>query len=257
MALPVIPYMRGNLRRKQATLARASAIVAVSRSVEDDLRRRAPTLSHARIESIPNAVDVADVRAQVAQTLRPVSEPYAVFVGKLSRNKGAQTVVDVASRARLTLPLVVIGDGPERRAIASAATAAGRDIRLLGWLDRREVFRWLRHATLLMFPSTWPEPLSRVLIEASALSVPIAAINTGGTADVVVHEQTGLLSSSVDGLAVDVARLEADAQLRGRLGEAAGRRAESHFDSRVVIDRMEALYRGLVSPASLHLHARA
>jgi len=50
------------------------------------------------------------------------------------------------------------------------------------------------------------------------------------------------LSSSVGELASDVARLAADAPLRGRLGEAAGRRAESHFDSAVVIDRMEKLY---------------
>jgi len=113
---------------------------------------------------------------------------------------------------------------------------------MLGWLDRREVFRWLEHATVLVFPSNWPEPLSRVLIEASALSVPIAAMNTGGTPDIIVDEETGLLSSSVGELASDVARLAADAPLRGRLGEAARRRAESHFDSAVVIDRMEKLY---------------
>ena len=76
-----------------------------------------------------------------------------------------------------------------------------------------------------MFPSVWPEPLSRVLIEASALSVPIAAMNTGGTADIIVDEETGLLSDTVAGLADDVARLASDAPLRARLGKAAARRA--------------------------------
>ena len=67
-------------------------------------------------------------------------------------------------------------------------------------------------------------------------------MNTGGTPDIVVDEETGLLSSSVDELARDVARLASDQALRDRLGSAARRRAESHFDVPVVIDRMEKLY---------------
>jgi glycosyltransferase involved in cell wall biosynthesis len=77
--------------------------------------------------------------------------------------------------------------------------------------------------------------------------VPIAAMNTGGTADIVVDEETGLLSSSLGELATDVARLAADDLLRLRLGEAAGRRARTHFDVSVVVTRMEALYGELVA----------
>jgi glycosyltransferase involved in cell wall biosynthesis len=243
--LPMIPYMRANLRHKQASLADADAIVAVSRHVAAALRERAPEFRRSRIETIPNGVDVQGVRADADATTRPMPGPYAVFVGKLAKNKGAHALVDVAERARLEMPLVVIGDGPERGSIEQAAVAAARDVRILGWRDRREVFQWLRHAQLLMFPSVWPEPLSRVLIEASALSVPIAAVNTGGTADIVVDEETGLLSTSVSGLADDVARLYGDAALRCRLGEAAGRRAQLHFDLPAVIGRMDALYREL------------
>ena len=104
------------------------------------------------------------------------------------------------------------------------------------------MFRWLGHAALLIFPSNWPEPLSRVLIEASALCVPIAAMNTGGTSDVITDEETGLLSTSADELAVDVARLAEDKPLRVRLGAAAGKRAEAMFDLPVVVGRVEALY---------------
>ncbi|RPI50644.1 MAG: glycosyltransferase family 1 protein [Acidobacteria bacterium] len=242
VALPAIPYMRSNLQMKQTSLAGADVIVGVSRYVASVLRERAPELARARIEAIPNAVDVPGVRAAVERLPRPMAEPYALFVGKLARNKGAGLLVDVMKRARLDMPVVAIGEGPERAAIVRDAAAAGCDIRVLGWLDRTEVFRWLSHATLLIFPSTWPEPLSRVLIEASALSVPIAAMDTGGTSDIVVDEETGLLSSTVEELAADVARLAADASLRARLGSGARRRAESHFDAPVVIARMEALY---------------
>jgi glycosyltransferase involved in cell wall biosynthesis len=257
VALPAIPYMRGNLRRKQALLAQTDAIIAVSAFVASGLRARAPELKRSRIEAIPNGVDVAGVRAQSDATPRPMPERYAVFVGKLAKNKGAHALVEVAERARLDMPLVVIGDGPERGAIEQAAATAGRDVRILGWRDRREVFQWLRHAELLIFPSVWPEPLSRVLIEASALSVPIAAIDTGGTADIIIDEQTGLLSSSVEGLADDVRRLAGDAALRARLGQAAAQRATAHFDIPVVIGRMEQLYAQLVTASHQNHHAIA
>ncbi len=247
MTLPAIPYMRSNLKKKQASLADADAVIAVSHQVATHLREREPVFARARIETIPNCVDVAGVWASLQDSVAPLREPYALFVGKLAANKGASSLVEVAERAGLTMPLVVIGDGPERAAIEEAARATGRDVRLTPWLERREVFRWLRHATMLIFPSVWPEPLSRVLIEASALSVPIAAMNTGGTADIVVDEETGLLSLSFDELATDVARLARDSSLRVRLGDAARRRAQSHFDVSVVVAQMEALYGELVA----------
>ena len=245
--LPAIPYMRANLRHKQTTLADADAIVAVSNYVKAALRERGPGLQRSRIETIPNGVDVRGVRAEADRTTRPMPTPYALFVGKLAKNKGAHALVNIAVRAHLSMPLVVLGDGPETDTIAAHAKAAGCDVRLQGWRDRREVFQWLRHAELLIFPSVWPEPLSRVLIEASALSVPIAAVDTGGTADIVADEETGLLSSSIHTLAEDVARLASDAALRKRLGDAAAKHAATHFDSPVVIGRVEVLYNELIT----------
>jgi glycogen(starch) synthase len=256
-ALAAIPYMRGNLRRKQSSLADADVIVAVSGHVAISLRERAPELARARIEVVPNGVDVPGVRAEADATARPIPERYAVFVGKLAKNKGAHMLADAAERARLDMPLVVIGDGPERASVERSGKAAGRDVRILGWRDRRDVFRWLRHAELMMFPSVWPEPLSRVLIEASALSVPIAAIDTGGTADIIVNGETGLLSRTLSGLAEDAARLASDGSLRARLGDAAAKRAAAHFDIPVVIGRMEALYQVLIDAPRRNRHAIA
>jgi glycosyltransferase involved in cell wall biosynthesis len=232
--------MRANLRHKQAWLGDAGTIVAVSNYVAAALRARVPEIARTRMVAIPNGVDVKGVRDHTAAASRPVAERYALFVGKLAKNKGAHVLVDVMRRARLDIPLVVLGDGPERAAIERAA---GGSIRVLGWRGRNEVFCWLRHAELLLFPSVWPEPLSRVLIEASALAVPIAAMNTGGTSDIVLDEETGLLSTTVEGLADDAARLASDSTLRSSLGERAAARAASLFDIPVVIDQMEALYR--------------
>ena len=97
---------------------------------------------------------------------------------------------------------------------------------------------------MLVFPSRGPESLSRVLLEAAALGIPTAAMNTGGTGDIIEHEVTGLLSKTPRELAADVARLVQDDGLRARLGAAAQARA-SRFDSSGVAERVERLYRQL------------
>ena len=124
----------------------------------------------------------------------------------------------------------------------------GRDVRVLGWLDRREVWAWMRHAVLLAFPSYGPESLSRVLIEAAALGVPIAAMNTGGTADILQDRVTGLLSDDPASFARDLATLAADERLRAALGAAARAAVHTRFAASSVVERVEQVYRHVLRP---------
>jgi glycosyltransferase involved in cell wall biosynthesis len=248
LALPMIPYMRANLGRKRAGLAEADAVIAVSSRIASDLRARAPELAETRIEIIPNAVEVAELRAQAAAAPPPFAGPYALYLGKLAPNKGTSHLVDVVERAGLDWPLVIVGDGPDRAAVESAAKRSDRDIRVVGWVGQHQTAAWLGHASMLVFTSRGPESLSRVLIEASALGVPIAAMNTGGTPDIVTHDETGLLSDTPEALAEDVRRLRNDEALRRRLGDGARRRVERDFDIAVVTGRIEALYEQLRRP---------
>ena len=241
LTLPFIPYMRSNLAGKRRAIAGADAVIAVSRAIARDLSERAPELAATRLEVIPNPVDVAGIR-RGSEGDRPLDGRYVVFVGKLAFNKGARRLLPAVEQAGLSWPLVVIGDGPERARLEAEAGRLGRDVRFTGWLPRPEVLRWLRHAAILIFPSHWREPLSRVLLEAAALGVPTAAMDTGGTRDIIVAGETGLLTATVDGLAADVNRLCADASLRTRLGQAARARVESAFAASAVVPRVEALY---------------
>ena len=75
--------------------------------------------------------------------------------------------------------------------------------------------------------------------------VPIAAMDTGGTRDIIEPDVTGLLSSTPEGLADDVRRLRGDEALRQRLGEAARRKVEREFDAAAVVARVERLYEEL------------
>lgn len=242
VGIPMIPYMRANLAGKRQALAAADAVIAVSHAMARDLRARAPELAGARIDVIPNPVDLAGLQARAAARGRPLEQPYAVYIGKLAPNKGVMKLVPALVAARFDWPLVVVGDGPERPALEAALTAAGLDARFTGWLPRDEVLGWLHHAEFLVFPSHGPESLSRVLLEASALGVPAAALDTGGTREIVVDEETGLLSQDVEEFGRDIGRLRADADLRERLGRAARRRVETLFETGKVVAQLERLY---------------
>jgi glycosyltransferase involved in cell wall biosynthesis len=239
--------MRSNLAAKRSGLARANAIIAVSRRIAADLRERAPEIAETRIEVIPNPVNVEALRASAgANAIPPAAAPYALYLGKIAPNKGTSFLLDVVAQANLSWKLIVAGDGPDRAALEREARAAGRDVEFTGWVDKDTAARLLAGAAMLIFPSRGPESLSRVLIEASALGVPIAAMDTGGTRDIIEPEVTGLLADSPGALARDVRRLAEDPQLRARLGEAARRKVEREFDAAAVVARIEHLYEELI-----------
>jgi glycosyltransferase involved in cell wall biosynthesis len=238
-------YVSGNMRRKVEALAAADSVIAVSRVIARDLKERSPELGRTRMDVIPNPVNITALQ-HLASGPPPTAGPYALYVGKLAPNKGTDQLVDVVHQADLDWTLVIAGDGPGRASLEAETRKSERDIRFLGWLDRQEIARWIAHASMLIFPSRGPESLSRVLIEASALGVPIAAMNTGGTSDIVEDEVTGLLSDDARGLAEDVRRIRHGEVLRQRLGAAAANRALERFDAPRVVARVEALYRELL-----------
>ena len=238
----MIPYMRRNLARKRRALAAADAIVAVSSTIAADLRERAPEAAGTRLEVIPNPVNTAALQALGASRPAPRAGAYALYVGKLEPNKGAGKLIPAMAGAPADLPLVIVGDGALREQVERQAADAGRAVQITGWIDRDDVAAWMAHAAFVVFPSHGPESLSRVLLEAGALGVAAAAMDTGGTRDIIADEVTGLLSRNVPELTEDVARLAADAALRRRLGEAARRHVEATFDAGGVVDRIEALY---------------
>jgi glycosyltransferase involved in cell wall biosynthesis len=244
----VIPYMRANLRRKRQTLAKADAVIAVSHAIGADLRQRAPELASTPLYTIPNPVDMTRLDAVREQAPRPLEGPYVLYAGKLAVNKGVQFLIQAMQDSGVRWPLVVAGDGPLRGSLAAEGTARGLDVRELGWISREDTWAWMRHATMLAFPSYGPESLSRVLIEASALGVPIAAMDTGGTRDIVKPGETGLLSLSPEGFGHDLARLAGDERLRAALGVAARADARARFSTDSVVGRIEQVYRSLLLP---------
>ena len=143
---------------------------------------------------IPNIVDAGEIRALAeAPPSFDVPERFLLFVGKLEENKGARRLVPAVAGARTGLPLVVLGEGSLAHALKFDAAAAGVQLLVRGWAHRDDVLRAMARATVLVFPSLWAEPLSRVLLEALAIGTPIAAMDTGGRREIVDHGTSGLL----------------------------------------------------------------
>lgn len=243
LAWGLIPYMRHNLGTKRTTLAHADATIGVSSVITADLLARAPELDPSRVSTIPNPVNMADLEVRD----RAAADPFVLYAGKLATNKGVQYLLPALDDAKIDWPLVVVGDGPLRASLEADAARRGRVVRWLGWRNRTEVLDLMRGATMLAFPSYGPESLSRVLIEASAVGLPVAAMNTGGTRDILTHDVTGLVAETAEGFVRDLARLAGDPALRQRLGIAAAAHVRENFDASQVAARVEAVYRGVLS----------
>ena len=89
--------------------------------------------------------------------------------------------------------LVIIGDGPERKAVEAMFAFAGDRVHFTGALPRSQVLGWMQVGDLLAWPGIG-EAIGMVYLEAQALGLPIAACDTAGVANVVTDGVTGLLA---------------------------------------------------------------
>jgi glycogen synthase len=241
LSLLALPYMWGDLRAKRQALGRAGASLAVSEAIARELRAALVP----RVEVVPNVVDAEEVGVIAAKAPALELPPrFLLFVGKLEENKGVRLLVPAVAAGKTGLPLVVLGEGSLAHSLKFEAAARGVELHLRGFTHRDDVLRAMARAEAIVFPSLWPEPLSRVLLEGLALGTPAAAMDTGGTGEILGAEQGGLLAKDEGGLADAVARIVGDAALRQRLREAARVRA-SAFSPEALVPRYEAVYRRL------------
>lgn len=242
LSLAAIPYMRGDLAAKRKALHRAGAVLAVSEAIAAELR--AAGLDG--VEIVPNIVDATETRRIAADPPGlELPDRFLLFIGKLEENKGVRLLVPAVAASGARLPLVVLGEGSLLQEMKFDAASRGVELLTRGWVHREDVLRSLARATALVFPSLWPEPLSRVLLEALSLGVPIAAMDTGGTREILEDGRSGLIVSGEAGLADAVARIVDDASLRAHLIEGA-RESSRAFSPEVLVPRYEGVYRRLM-----------
>ena len=177
----------------------ADAIVAVSKSVADDLTATTG-LSRDRIEVIYNPVVTPEVVRMVQEPLdhpwfRPGQPPVVVAVGGLRRQKDFGTMVEAFAQLRRRRParLLILGEGPERVEIEALVARCGveSDVQMPGFVANP--YAYMARGAVFVLSSRW-EGLPGVLIEALFCGVPTVSTDCpGGSREILADGRYGRL----------------------------------------------------------------
>jgi glycosyltransferase involved in cell wall biosynthesis len=115
---------------------------------------------------------------------------YALYVGRLSPEKGVATMLEGWRSAQDPVPLKIVGQGPLEDLVRAAASDSAH-IQYLGGKPFSEVLDLMRSAEFLVFPSEAYETMGRTIMEAFAVGTPVIASKTGPAATMVVPGKTG------------------------------------------------------------------
>ena len=185
---------------------------------------------------------------------------YALFVGRLSEEKGLRGLLAAWKRLARPIPLFLLGDGPMREEIApQMGSTSLPETSLIGGVSRAEVFQWMRGARFLLCPSHWFEGCPLVIVEAFACGVPVIATGHGPTAEMVAHGRTGLhvVAGNDADLAAKVEWAWSHPTEMQVMGEAARREFEVKYSAEQNYNHLIALYERLVEHKAAGLQPAA
>lgn len=179
---------------------------------------------------------------------------YALFVGRLSAEKGLSTLIEAYRSHGVGLPLKIVGEGPQRPELEALAAGLSQ-VEFLGPRPRREVLELMREARFLVFPSTCYETFGLAIIEAFALGLPVIASRLGGIPELLAAGERGWLVEP--GLPSAWARTLAEAwnDLEGLSRKSSAARAayEEHFGPRENHRRLMDIYQEALAVPGISL----
>lgn len=228
-------------------LERARSVVAVSDFAADYLKRKFP---EARVVRVYNGIDLEQFAAGV-----PASPALILSVGRLIPKKGFATLIDAVALLRdrgQDLRLQIIGDGPERGALASLIQQRKLEafVSLPGEKSQPEVRALLSQATLFVLLARVDadggmDNLPTVIMEAMASALPVVSTSVAGIPEMVEENVTGNLVPPDDPFAA-AAAIESFLANPGK-ARAAGERGRERAREKFSIATNVALLRRLFS----------
>lgn len=279
---PLRPWKREQIGRgfdlsswvEKTALEMADAVVAVSKSTYDDVRRLFD-VDPGRMHVIANGIDTDEYRAVnrpevLAQNGIDYGSPYVLFVGRMTRQKGLYYLLRAAEAIDPKLQIVLCAgesDTPELQAELEAMVSDLKSRRqgivwIPGMLGREDVIALYSHAAVFCCPSIY-EPFGIINLEAMACGTPVVGSRVGGIPEVVADGETGLivdakLSDAAPhdptdpegfalGLAQAVNRLGMDAELSRRMGEAGRQRVIDIYSWQSIAKQTLALYESIAN----------
>src|SRR3954452_12626036 len=240
----------------------ADAVIAVSHGMRADVLDAYPDLDPARVHVVGNGVDAEAYRPvhdqEVIQSLGvDPGRPYALFVGRITRQKGVMHLLAAAEQLPPEAGLVLCAgaaDTPGERqqvadAVAELQARRGGVVWIEAMLPREQLVPLITGATVFVVPSVY-EPLGIVNLEAAACGTAVVASAVGGIPEVVDDGRTGLLvpydpadiAAFERGLAARIAELLAAPQRAAQMGAAGRERVLSEFGWPAIAQETVRLY---------------
>ncbi len=198
-----------------------------------------------RVHLIPNGIDVAAYANGPSVAIpgleRREGEIWIGTVAGLRKVKDLPRLVRAVAALPATVRLVIVGEGPEREAIAAEAAAYGMTDRLVMPGFMTDPARWIGHFDLLALSSR-SEQAPIAVIEAMAAGLPVVSPDVGDVAAMVSGQNFPFIAADEDGFRQALDALVGDAALRARIGQANRQVAAARFDESIMVAAYENLY---------------
>jgi phosphatidyl-myo-inositol alpha-mannosyltransferase len=236
-------------------LRRVARRIAIRMAVSESAAAFARARLGGRFEIVPNGTDVSRFADARAADLGGGAK--ILFVGRLDARKGfpvALRAFSLLARDHDDLRLIVVGDGPERDAVASLTPEVRARVEMLGAVANEALPTYHAACDVFVAPALSGESFGMVLVEAMAAGLPVVASAIEGYRDVVRDGVDGVLVPPRDpkALAAAVGAIVDDPALGARLA-AGGRERAATFDWSQVGAQVLARYERAVAQGSASL----
>jgi glycosyltransferase involved in cell wall biosynthesis len=245
-------------RRCKGDSLAASALLSLESSVHRATRAYGPVdvfISPSRFLAgvmertglAPERLVVLNHFVEVAPTVPAARRDGFVFAGRLSHEKGVDTLIRAMALVPPTIHLHIAGDGPVRDdLVALAAEVAPAQVTFHGRLDKEQLRQVVAGSVATVVPSRWHENQPMTILESYAAEVPAVVTDLGGMPELVRDGVDGLVVPHDDpqALADALLRLQADPVTATAMGRAGRRRLADEFDPQLHLRRLDAIYRG-------------
>lgn len=172
---------------------------------------------------------------------------YILYFGRLIDEKGVDVLIEAARHAP-DVPVVIVGDGPDRAALNIAAETL-ENVRVVGPAWGESLKTWLRGARAVVVPSLWHENFPYVILQAFAAGTPVLGAHRGGVPELINDGPHGWLFDPLDAgtlsaLMIHVAGLP-DEEIIG-MGAATQRYVAEQFNDATICAQLERTYRNVI-----------
>ncbi len=234
---------------EKTTVESADRVIAVSGQMREDILRHF-AVDPARVVVIHNGIDPDRFRRterKDALAALGVREPYVLFVGRITDQKGIFHLLEAAPRLPAGVQVVLCASAPDTPEIEERLRRALPRHPNVHWINRmvpvEQVVQLYSHAAVFVCPSVY-EPFGLINLEAMACETAVVASAVGGILEVVEDGKTGLLvpPGRPDELAAAIRRLLDDPAGARAMGRAGRRRVEDTFAWASVAERTEQVY---------------